>query len=101
MATDTKGRYLELLQATEPPPKLSLFNGLKYLEADGQPLGEETWKALKDLPQSRNLSYLEHGYQRLDKSAAQRLHGYADTICAEVLGVLLASLRDLIRHQPC
>ncbi len=96
---DTQAHYLKLIQGTQLPRELALNAGLCLLEALGQSLGVESRKRLKDLQQCRNLSYLEHGYQRVDRSAGERLHGYAAELCTQLLGESVDPLRASVRHS--
>lgn len=99
IAADTRRLYLELLGAAREPKNLALSAGITLLDALGQPLSEEARKHLEDLQQLRNLSHVEHGYQRLDMNDARRLHEYAGAICEEVLKKPLRELRASVRHQ--
>lgn len=92
-------RFRTLLKASDPPRDLSLFNGLKMLEAMGQSLGEASRKQLRDVQRSRNDSYLEHGYVRLRGEDAERLNSYAAALCGELLGDSLDALRASVRHS--
>lgn len=91
--------YLDLLNATQPPKDLALSTGLTLLEALGQALSEEKKRGLDDLRQSRNHSYLEHGYQRLKVEDAWRLNGYAVSLCEDLLGSSLDAARASVRHS--
>jgi len=100
VSSEAMQRYLALVKATEPPRKISLDNGLKLLEAIGQQtLREDMDEKLRYLQQPRNDSYLEHGYQRLAAEDAQRLHGYAVMLCAELSGAPLEVVRESVSHE--
>lgn len=98
MDAETVNPFLKLQKTNQPPPALALTAGLDLLEAMGHSLSEEGRKRLLDVQQSRNYSYLEHGYQRLDMKDAQRLHEYACALCSELLGASLEGLRQSVRH---
>lgn len=95
---DAMQRYLALLNATQPPRDLALTAGLTLVEAMGQGLTDNARKSLDDLRQLRNYSYLEHGYQRLKVDDAHRLNDYAASLCEELLGGPLETLRKSVRH---
>jgi len=92
------GRYLALLGSSEPPRNLALTTGLSLLEALGNPLEEGLARKLQDLQQSRNHSYLEHGYGRLSAERAGRLLGYAHEICESLLEIPLEEARNAVSH---
>ncbi len=98
MDVNTVKRFLELQKTTQPPPTLALTAGLNLLEAMGHSLGKEGRKRLTDVQQSRNYSYLEHGYLRLATGDAERLHKYACDLCSELLSDSLEALRQSVRH---
>jgi CRISPR-associated protein (TIGR02710 family) len=91
--------FRELLGASQFPSNLALSTGLTLLAASGKTISQESHKRLADLQQLRNLSYLEHGYHRLDTGAAQRLNGYAVLVCEELIDESLGDARSLVRHS--
>jgi len=91
-------RFLSLMKATEPPRNISLYSGWTFLEATGQSFDPALTERRNDLQRSRNDSYLEHGYQRLDSADAERLNGYAAILCEEILGESLKDARAAVRH---
>jgi len=99
LAPDVRQRYLERLGATREPPSLALRTGLELLQALGLELSPDVHRHLQDVQQARNLSYLEHGYRRLDRSDAQRVHEHAGAICEAILQKPLAEHRAQVRHH--
>lgn len=90
--------YLSLLGSRQPPRNLALTSGLLLLETLNGPLGEGLSKKLQDLQQSRNHSYLEHGYRHLSDKDAQRLLNYAHELCEFLLNVPLGESRSSVCH---
>ncbi|MCD6508615.1 TIGR02710 family CRISPR-associated protein [Candidatus Poribacteria bacterium] len=81
------------------PNDIALSAGICLIESiSGQTLDERKNDMLKDLLRSRNMSYLEHGYTRLDGETAERLISYAQTLAETVLDVDLKELREKVRH---
>ncbi len=95
---ETKTRVLELLAAAALPRDLALFTGSVVLQALGRSFLEEWGKRQKDLQVTRNSCYLEHGYHRLGRDDAQRLLGYAEVMCTELLAAPLDAPRASVRH---
>lgn len=96
---DTMKRYLALLNGTQPPRQLALYTGWTLLEAMGQTFREDKQQRLKDLQQSRNSCYVEHGYQRIKVEDGRRLNEYAATLCEELVGQSLDAARRSVRHS--
>ena len=92
-------RYLEVLGGREPPRELSLTTGLRLLETLEGSLPAELQERLRDLQQHRNRSYLEHGYQRIDRDTATRLLQYAGELCAHILRMDITELRSQVTHS--
>lgn len=92
-------RRLRLCAATDLPTTLSLYNGLRLAEVlDSRDLPEELGKHLRDLQLIRNHSYLEHGYNRVTQTDAERALTYASELAGYVLGVGLSEERERVRH---
>ncbi len=91
--------YLERIRATQLPRNLALTTGLSLLESMGLvTLNENMQKHLQDLQQTRNLCYLEHGFQRVDEEGAQRVWQYAIELCERILDTSLDEARQAVRH---
>lgn len=92
-------RYLEALGKRGLPWDLALTTGLRLLETLEGPLPVHLQDRLQDLQRHRNRSYLEHGYQRIDRASAERLLGYAEELCAQILGMDMTELRSSVTHS--
>jgi len=81
------------------PNDIALSAGICLIESlSGRTLDERKNDMLRDLQRSRNMSYLEHGYARLDGETAERLISYAQTLAETVLDVDLKELREKVKH---
>lgn len=63
--------YLLRIRNQEPPRQLSLDNGIKLIEVLTSPLGQDVNRDIRNIMGARNLSYLEHGYNKADKETAR------------------------------
>jgi CRISPR-associated protein (TIGR02710 family) len=91
--------YLSRLQVQTPPPQLALRNGLTLLEVMGVcTLNSYLQRHLQDLQQGRNLSYLEHGFGRLDDGRARQLWEYALELTQALWSKSLEEARREVAH---
>lgn len=94
---EAKGRFQRKMGYL--PKDISLSSGICLIESiSGRTLNEEENDMLKDLQRSRNMSYLEHGYVRLDGEKAEKLISYAQTLAETILKVDLKELGEKVRH---
>lgn len=82
------------------PRDLALTTGLRLVEVLDAPLPPDQAQWLQDLQYSRNHSYLEHGYTRVQPADADRLLAYATALCTHLLRHLdFAAMRTRITHR--
>lgn len=96
---ETIENYRRLSGSDYLPGELALYNGFCLLRSLGLVLGEYSQRVLMDILRTRNHSYLEHGYSRVEQNAAERLNHAAMRICEEILACPLDDLRALVRHE--
>lgn len=91
--------YLTQLRAMQPPRELALTTGLRLLEAMGQVhLDEASQEHLWDVQRTRNHSYLEHGFDRVESDTAEQIRQYAIELCECIWGEPLEETRARVRH---
>jgi len=74
------------------PSKIALFSGITILKDINKGIPDELEKHLKDVQAIRNNSYLEHGYQKVDKECAERILTNATNIVANILDTNITDL---------
>jgi hypothetical protein len=84
---DKVSSYSETLGVQRLPEQLSLWNGFVLLEQLTLPFEQEIKKDIRDIMSLRNLSYLEHGYNKVSvKSAEGILHKMQRAVTAIAVG---------------
>jgi hypothetical protein len=81
---DKVSGYLESVGAQRPPQNLSLRNGFVLLELLTSPFEPESKEVLKDVMSLRNLSYLEHGYNKVSVEAAEKTVGKMEKLVTTI-----------------
>jgi hypothetical protein len=76
--------YLESLGAQRLPEHLSLWNGFALLELLTSPFEPEIKEALRNIMTTRNLSYLEHGYNKVSVEAAEKILGKMEEVVTAI-----------------
>ncbi len=75
----------KIFNGYKPPIKITFHNGIELLKCHGKRLTNEDEKYLQDIQQTRNNSYLEHGYQRVERSHADNILNYTTQIIESLL----------------
>jgi len=82
-----------IIEADKP---IAFARGLALLQNAGQITLDEIAESVQDLGQTRNSTYLEHGYVRIQRGQAERCLNHAETICQHLLeAAIVATWPDL------
>lgn len=80
------------------PSKLTLSSGLNLLKAFNKGISEELENALKEIQATRNNSYLEHGYHKVNREQAERIMENAGRLVGNILEIDVKHIIDQIKH---
>jgi hypothetical protein len=80
-----RAAYLRKLQPQGMPHEISLWNGIELVGLQTTPFNEQFNKDLRAVMESRNLSYLEHGYNKVSSTSAQEMLAKTEGLVTAVI----------------
>ncbi|MDI6890223.1 MAG: TIGR02710 family CRISPR-associated CARF protein [Thermodesulfovibrionales bacterium] len=79
--------------------KLTISSGLNLLKVFNKGISEELENTLKEIQATRNNSYLEHGYHKVNREQAERIMENAVRLVGNILEIDVKHIIDQIKHE--
>lgn len=104
MSNDLLRSYLDVVGLSKPPRNLSLFHSFSLLELLTSAFHQEVTEDLREVMNLRNFSYLEHGYNVVNKESGGTAIAKAENVLSAILAkaglnASLAGYATELRHQ--